>query len=222
MRKILVALMTMLGFAQSAEAGSAPQMVDPSKILFSGPTIADDLPPLEPLTGPPIVGAFALHEDEWTQNEFLPKAILPEIRRMLSELKAFEAANRAGPGWRNIYIRKLERAPLMAGKTALEHLQAVLGARVGPAPLVTSVEGVARVSNGFTLEIGRNVHLYGYADESGIPVIAADLGPNPDDQRLVEAFAKLNASDGLVFVDWRQQLLLVSAAADGNIEVWRP
>ena len=72
------------------------------------------------------------------------------------------------------------------------------------------------------MEIGRNVRLYGYTDDSGIPVIAADLGSNPDDQRLVEAFAKLNASDGLVFVDWRQQVLLVSTAADGTIEVWRP
>ena len=222
MRKLLVALMTMLGFAQSAEAGSAPQMMDPSKILFLMSTIADDLPPLDPLTGPPGAGALELHEDEWTQNEFLPKAMLPEIQRMLSELKVFEAENRAGPGFRSIYIRKFERARLMAGKTALEHLQSVLGAGVGPAPLVTSVEGVARVRNGFTMEIGRNVHLYGYADDSGIPVIAADLGSNPDDQRLVEAFAKLNASDGLVFVDWRQQVLLVSTAADGTIEVWRP
>ncbi|MGE0283933.1 MAG: hypothetical protein AB7F09_00410 [Parvibaculaceae bacterium] len=110
----------------------------------------------------------------------------------------------------------------MPGKAALEHLQSVLGARAGPAPVVTSVDGVARVRNGFTIEIGRNVYLYGYADETGIPIIAASLGPNPDDQRLTETFVKLNASHGLVFVDWRQQMLLISTTTDGKIEVWRP
>lgn len=110
--------MAVLGFAQSAEAGRAPQMMDPDNILFSTPTIANDLPTLDPLTEPPGAGVFALHEDEWTQSEFLPKAMLPEVRRMLSEFKAFEAQNRAGPGWRNIYVRELNRAPLMAGKGA--------------------------------------------------------------------------------------------------------
>jgi hypothetical protein len=222
MKKFLGALMAVLGFAQTAQAGAESQMVDPDEILFSMPTIANDLPPLDPLAGPPAAGAFALHEDEWTQNEFLPKEMLAEVRRMLGELKTFEVQNREGPGWRNIYVRDLKRAPLIAGKSALEHLQSVLGVKTGPAPLVTSVEGVARVRNGFTIEIGRNVLLYGYEDGSGIPVIAASLGPNPDDQRLTETFTKLNASDGLVFVDWRQQMLLVSTATDGRIEVWRP
>jgi len=222
MKKLLAALMAVLGSAQRAQAGPESQMTDPDEILFSMPTIANDLPPLDPLAGPPATGAFALHEDEWTQIEFLPKVMLPEVRRMLSELKMFEAQNREGHGWRNIYVRELKRTPLMVGETALEHLQSVLGAKTGPAPLVTSAEGVARVQDGFTIEIGRNVHLYGYADERGIPVIAASLGPNPDDQRLTEAFTGLNASDGLVFVDWRQQMLLVSTATDGRIEVWRP
>jgi hypothetical protein len=222
MRKLLATLMAAVGFAQSAEAGPATQLVDPDKILFSTPTIANDLPPLDPITGQRPNGVLALHEDEWTQNEFLPEAMLPEVQRMLKEFKTFEAENRVGSGWRNIYVRELNRAPLMAGNNALVHLQSVLGAKAGPAPLVTSVEGVARVRNGFTFEIGRNVHLYGYSDEGGIPVIAADLGPNPEDQRLTEVFAKLNASDGLIFVDWRQQMLLVSATPDGKIAIWRP
>lgn len=222
MKKVFAALMTVLGFAQSAEAESTSTMMDPNSILFSTSTIADDLPPLDPLAVPPAAGAFALHEDDWAQNEFLPKAMLPEIRRILSEIKIFETQNRDGSGWRDIYVRKLKRAPLIAGKTALEHLQSVLGATAGPAPLVTSVEGAAQVRNGFTIEIGRNVHLYGYADESGIWVIAASLGQNPDDQKLTEAFTKLNASDGFVFVDWRQQMLLVTTTSNGQITVWRP
>lgn len=186
------------------------------------PTIASDLPPLEPITEPPATDAFTLHEDEWAQIEFLPEAMLPEVRRMLIEFKTFEGQNHVGPGWRNLYIRELKRVPLMVGETALDRLQSLLGTKAGPAPLIGSVEGVARVRGGFTIEIGRNVHLYGYADESGIPVIAAKLGSNPDDQRLTDAFMKLNASDGLVLVDWRQQMALVATTTDGKIGAWRP
>lgn len=222
MKKLLGALMMALGFARSVEAEPVTQMVDPNDILFSIPTIAKDLPLLDPLGEPPAAGAFVLHEDDWAQAEFLPKAMVPEIRRMLSELKAFDAQNRDGPGWRNMYVREFNRAPLIIGKTALEHLQSILGTRAGLAPLLTSVAGVGRVRGGFTIAIGRNVHLYGYAEEGGIPVIAASLGSNPDHQALTDVFAKLNASDGLVLVDWRQQMLLVSVADDGRIGIWRP
>ncbi len=222
MKKLLVALMMALGFARTVGAEPATQVMDPNDILFSMPTIAKDLPPLDPLSEPPAADALTLHEDDWAQAEFLPKAMLPEIRRMLSELKTFEAQNRDGLGWRNMYVRKFSRAPLIFGETALERLQSILGTRAGAAPLLTSVAGVGRVRGGFTIAIGRNVHLYGYAEEGGIPVIAASLGSDPDHQGLTEAFAKLNTSDGLVLVDWRQQMLLVSVADDGRIGIWRP
>ncbi|MGE0283932.1 MAG: hypothetical protein AB7F09_00405 [Parvibaculaceae bacterium] len=108
MKKLLAAVMAVLGLAQSAEA--EPRIMDPGEVLFSMPTIAKDLPPLERLSGPPAADAFAFHEDEWTQNEFLPKAMLPEVRRMLSEFKAFEAQNREGSGWRTyMFARSIAR-----------------------------------------------------------------------------------------------------------------
>lgn len=36
------------------------------------------------------------------------------------------------------------------------------------------------------------------------------------------AFAKLNASDRLVLVDWRQQLVLIAMTQDGQVDAWRP
>jgi hypothetical protein len=220
MNKLLATMMAALGLSQSPASAADVQMIDPSTILFSTPTIANDLPPLEPATRAP--GDLVLHEDEWTQNEFLPKAMLPELRRMLSEFKTFEAKHRTGSGWREIYVRKIKRESLIAGANALVHLQAVLGAKAKGELLLDGTEGAARVKNGFVLEIGRSVHLYGHANADGIRVIGADLGPNPDDEKLVEAFKKLNASDGLVLVDWRQRMLLVSVAPDGDIDVWRP
>jgi hypothetical protein len=197
-------------------------MMDPKDILFSVPTIAKDLPSLDPLREPPAADALVLHEDDWTQTEFLPKAMLPDIRRMLSDLKVFDAQNREGPGWRDLYLREFNRVPLIVGRTVLEHLESIVRTRAGPAPLLTSVAGTGRVCGGFTIAIGRDVHLYGYVEDGGIPVIAASLGTNPDDQKLTEAFMNLNASDGLVLVDWRQQMLLLRASDDGKIAIWRP
>lgn len=222
MKKLLLALKRALGFARNVEAEPAIQMIDPKEVLFSVPTIARDLPPLEPLSAPPAADAFMLHEDDWTQTEFLPLAMLPEIRRILSELKSFDAQNREGSGWRNLYVREFGREPLLIGAAALEHLKSVIGAGAGPAPLLTSAGGVACVRNGFTVEIGRNVTLYGHADESGIAVLAASLGVDPDDQKLTETFMKLSASDGLVLVDWRQQMLLLATSDHGKVAIWRP
>jgi hypothetical protein len=95
--------------------------------------------------------------------------------------------------------------------------------KVGPAPVLLSAGSIpGRVKGGFSLELGRDVTMYGYATPDGIPVLGALLGHDPDHHKLIEAFIKLNAAEGLVLVDWRQQFVLESADADGNIKVWRP
>jgi hypothetical protein len=78
------------------------------------------------------------------------------------------------------------------------------------------------VKDGFSLPLGGSITLYGYTSPAGIPVLGALAGDNPDHDRLVEAFIKLNATEGLLLVDWRQQMALEAIAANGNIEVWRP
>ncbi|HRE81473.1 MAG TPA: hypothetical protein PLN52_10515, partial [Opitutaceae bacterium] len=79
-----------------------------------------------------------------------------------------------------------------------------------------------RVKDGFTLPLGGNVTLYGYTSPEGIPVLGASVGQNPDDIKLSQAFIKLSSVSSLVLVDWRAQMLLVSANTSGGIDVWRP
>ena len=68
----------------------------------------------------------------------------------------------------------------------------------------------------------RNMDLYGYVVDGDVPVIAALIRADPDDQALVTAFARLNAALGLVLVDWRSQLILVDTSPEGEVQVWRP
>jgi hypothetical protein len=122
-----------------------------------------------------------------------------------------------------VYVRKVERTSVVGGNQALSKLETVLGAKAGVAAVLFSASSITgQVTNGFSVALGGNITLYGYASQAGIPILGALVGENPDHQLLVRAFAKLNAEEELVLVDWRQQLILVSVAPNGQLDVWRP
>jgi hypothetical protein len=197
--------------------GSAETYVDPGALLYSLPTISNDVAEREN-GAPPAPGDLTFHEDDWAQVEFFRQDRLPELQRMLAEFKMFERANRVpGSGWRNIYVRAIARAPVIKGPNAIAHLEQALGVAKGPAPFVSA----GRVRNGFTLPLGGGIALYGIVKDTHVPVLGAAVGSAPDDLQLATAFAKLSASDGLVLIDWRQQFVITGTKA-GKLSVWRP
>ena len=198
-------------------------MVDPRTILFTVPTLSDDIAPLEPITAKPGKADFAFHEDEWSQIEFFPKGQLVEVQRLLREFKPFERAHRVQNGWRDVFVRKVQRLPVISGADALAQLEGLLGSKASAAPILFTASSISgRVKNGFSLPLGGNIMLYGHVDVSGITPLGAHVGTNPDDRRLTEAFIKLNKGNGLILVDWRSQLLLHGVDTTRHIEVWRP
>jgi len=141
------------------------QTIDPRQVLFSVPTISNELAPLDPASTQPSQTDFAFHEDDWTQVEFLPTSQLPVVQRLLQEYKTFEAANRARHGWHNTYVRKFARIDVIRGTNALKQLESILEAKAGPAPVLLSSNAVTgRVTNGFSVPFGRSVTLYGYTN----------------------------------------------------------
>jgi len=172
-----------------------------------------------------------MHEDDWCQVEFFRRSYLPELERILKEYKAFEASNREMTTikgnqyavWRKVYVRRVTRELLLSGDELPAQLAKIVGGEIGPAPaLFSSSTWSSRVKNGFTVRVGRNVDLYGYVADGGIRVLAASVGPNPDNQSLVTAFNKLNAELGLVLVDWKSQFILVGTSPDGKVQTWQP
>lgn len=213
----------MFGLSRTSDKEQKTQTIDPSKILFTVPTLSDDIAPLEQLEGPPSKDALVLHEDDWCQVEFLPRDRLVALQRIFQEYKAFELANRTNHGWRNVYVRKLQRTPLITGADALHRLESLLGIGTGPAPILhSSGTIIGRPVNGFSIELGGTITLYGYTTMDGIPVLAASVGPQPDDRLLTNAFLKLHHDAGLILVDWKQQFVLMGASTSGEIKVWRP
>lgn len=160
MKKLIASLLAFAGVTGSAQSMQVPQNIDPRTILFSVPTLSDDIAALERMDRALKGADLAFHEDDWTQVEFLPKSLLPEIQRMLKEYKTFEQANRVKNGWRKVYVRKIQRRPLISGPKPIEQLEKILGAKAAGAPvLYSSATSGGRVKDGFTLSLGGNVAL---------------------------------------------------------------
>lgn len=211
-----------MGFSAMAFPEDEIKNVDPKNILFSTPTLSNELPKMAASAAQPTEKDVVLHEDDWAQVEFLPKSQLETVRKILREYKEFELINRTENGWRKVYIRKFERLPVMDGNGALAETEKMLGGKAGSPPLLASVSGIGTVTKGFTLNLGRNVNLYGYASDRGIMELGADIGKNPDSASLTNAFTKINARNGSILVDWKAQMILVSTLPSGQIEIWRP
>lgn len=223
MKKLFLSLLSAVGLTRNEVADHPIETVDPRTILFSVPTISDDLAILEQVLVPLQDSSLELHEDYWCQVEFFPNERLPELQRILCEYKVFEAMNRTPSGWKDVYARRIERLPVLEAVNALERLEMLLNAKTGPGPVLHSSTAVmGRVTDGFSIPIGGNIHLYGYREGSGIIVLGASVGKDPDHNSLTTAFAKLNQGLGLVLVDWQTQMVLVGLDDAGGIQVWRP
>jgi hypothetical protein len=219
MKKFFASLLNPKTKQQSENA----QVIDPKKILFSVPTLSDDIASLEPLSEKPSTKDFGLHEDEWCQIEFFAKNQLKPIQQILKEYKQFEQAHRFHEGWNDVYIRKVQRVPVLSATHPITKLEELLGVKADVAPFLFTHSTISgRVKNGFTIPLGGNITIYGYVDNQDIPVLAASVGRNPDDSRLTDAFMKLNANSGLLLVDWRAQLLILAASGPSEVEFWRP
>ncbi len=223
MKKILASALAIVGISAGAQAQPAVQMIDPKTIMFTTPTLSNELADLEPLGRQPSNEDLVFHEDEWAQIEFLRADQLPVIKKTLGDFKSFELAHRVKHGWSEVFVRHFPRETLIAGDSAIQHLQQVLGVASGPGAVLFSSNTVnGRVKGGASFRLGGNVALYTSPGPNGVQILGANVGRNPDDSKLLSAFAKLSASDHLVLVDWRQQLVLIATTRDGQVDVWRP
>ena len=223
MKKILASALALVGISTGTQAQPTVQMLDPKTITFTTPTLSNELADLEPLGRQPSKEDLVFHEDEWAQVEFLRADQLPEIKKTLGEFKSFEIAHRVKHGWSEVFVRRLPRETLVSGEGATQHLQQVLGVPAGPgAVLFSSNTATGRIKGGASFRLGGNITLYTSRGPKGVEILGANVGQEPDDSRLMAAFAKLNASDRLVLVDWRQQLVLIAMTQDGRVDAWRP
>jgi len=217
-KQLLANILAVLGI--SANAQPKPEMIDVNSILYSMPTISGDSIEFVSPTKESFEGAPEFHEDEWCQLEFFPKSQLEAIKSKLTEYKSFEQKNRVSSGWKNIYIRNIQREELAL---TIEELSNFDGATLQPAPLLTTVSSpLGQVKNGFSVSIGESALLYGISEGGVIKSLAASVYSEAGNNALTSAYMSLNKKEELLIVDWRGQMIIMGSSADGKLEVWKP
>ncbi|MBS2030510.1 MAG: hypothetical protein JST54_21590 [Deltaproteobacteria bacterium] len=158
--------------------------LDPSKILFSLPTIEDALPPTQPGDR---TSARVLFADDWRQTELIAPSLRAEIDAELADIRAIRSSGR-GAGFPEIHIRKRIPAPLAGTDIQLEDVA------VGPQKGLTVEDEPGVVQGGFVFDLGDGT-LYGRVDGGRVVILAAD----GVEEELLTALAK---KLGLLLVDW--------------------
>jgi len=163
------------------------ELVDPKTILFSLPTIENQLPPLGPGAGP---AACMLHEDDWRQRELVSARLEPEIAAELADIRKIHEG-RTGPGFKTIHVRSRIPEPLGGRTVALADLVAALG---NPERADIALGGGV-VTGGFAFAIAGG-HVYGREDGGLVVTLALAPGTDP---AAISAFAPAHQ---LVLVEW--------------------
>ncbi len=175
------------------------ETMDPSKILYSLPSICDFIPPVSdvPLTGLELV----LHEDDWRQFEFVSSEVKQETSSEIAAVQRIHENKSTGSGWRNIHVRKFPVSPI-PNAIPLADVKQILGVETesnGIAYRETSVQ----ILSGFSFATTDGQVLYGLTERGMVSVLGLARVSLPHPPK--HAIATLNtlASDyGLELVHW--------------------
>ena len=208
--------LTSAEFAQTGKLAltmARVQHVSPKDILYSLPTLNNDLPRV-------IGGAqqdqriFSMHEDNWRQIEFVSAiytnaihAQIGEIRRIFDE----ESVQTEGfTAFRRLYVRKEIPTPI-ADPLALSFVLSLFAANSTPFDGLAIGTATDLVEGGFALDLS-GIVLYGQQLEGNVAALGLARGTNrsANPATLSGLFAALMRQNSLSLVDWCSMLALTS------------
>jgi len=170
------------------------ERVDPQKLLFSLPTICDQLPASD---GTEADGSeVELREDDWRQIELVAADLLPLVERELAAVRSIHVGERVGPGFGQIHVRSSLPQPIANGAVSSEDVLALAG--VGTYLPVRFAGSGRRVTDGVAVRSVGEGALYGL--RRGGSLVVLGFHPRPS-SGLVE-LERFAGRRGLVAVDW--------------------
>jgi hypothetical protein len=182
------------------------KFVKADELLFSMPTICDELPPSDRDAVIPA-NALQMHEDYWRQVEFVESSSVPQVAKALREFVAFREAHRKGAGFTKTYIRKNVYPSLE--KLGIKRQEVAQEAR----PIV--IYGALAVDT-FAIIDGSGAYLYGYALPDGT-VKYMGIEP-PSGKPMSESFrnhiAAIAQEHRLILIDWYKGTLVEKVTSD--------
>src|SRR4051812_48407929 len=98
----------------SMSPAAAPNMsIDPSKLLFSLPTICDEIPLTGSTPAPAGQSTFRLREDDWRQVELVAATHRQAIDKNVADIRVVRDS-RVGVGFPTVVVRSEPQHPLLS------------------------------------------------------------------------------------------------------------
>lgn len=184
--------------------------MDPKKILFSLPSIADALPRE---TGPRPAGVvFEMHCDDWRQIEMVHVDALGEVTSQIARVEAIVRDESVGAGFRSCHVRSAPVAPLGGVTLPLDALRSAFPV-IATTYEAVAFEGSAQaIDEGFAFRTASGLTVYGTLREGRVTV----LGLRPDREQTTtgadaRSLSALRNEHGLLLVDWCARVVVQPA-----------
>lgn len=174
------------------------ELIDPGEILFSLPSICDALAPLAStaLSG----NEFVLLDDDWRQIEFVSNSFEIEIKEEIVSVRHIHEHESASVGWHKTHVRTKPVQPIVSNLT-LSHLARAMDCR---GVLGVSYHGYGSpVAEGFSLNTGDGLTLYGIAPSSTVQVLGiAHTAADTPSEKTLQQLAGVAQDFDLCLVNW--------------------
>jgi len=186
--------------------------VNPQEILFTLPTISNDLPACEP-----GAGGLVLHEDDWRQIELYAEGCDEAVRGCLERIERVCQEKRHPSGaFEEIHLRRDVPDPLVGTAVTKEALRAAFPGAVELDGV--SVDRCGRVIGGFAWRLGAGICVYGVFREGRAEVLAlAQDEPGAALGSDTAALAGLMSAHGLRLVSWCRRAVAADEGALANV-----
>jgi hypothetical protein len=178
-------------------------------VLFSLPTIANEMPGPEEGSTKINKNTLELHEDDWRQVEWVAASHRPAIEAEFAAIRDIYEHHRIESGFKEIHVRERLPAPLSTATISFQDLLAIAG------PHATRFDGISWsglagiTADSFAFKLLSSIEIYGISRGTSVIVTAfQNTRTNnvaADDLQNLATFA---ARHNLLLVDWcRTQLV---------------
>jgi hypothetical protein len=175
--------------------------MDLQSILFTLPTICDEAPETIQIASHDNPEAVHLHEDDWRQIEFIAATDLPQVDRELTAIKDFKYANRAGAGWKSVYIRKERPDGLFSTRLPYGLIDSISHGPI-QALMIETMGQQATVKGGFAVRLSPTLIMYGRQSRGIIVNLALTAAPEQEESVQYQDLVTLCKKFNLIIADW--------------------
>jgi hypothetical protein len=174
--------------------------IDPNELLYSLPTINNDIAGVENTESLENVAVF--REDDWRQFEFVVRNYESTIENELGHIKKIYESHREGVGFKKLHLREKIVTPLENSSLTLK----LIGESFDIAKKYEGVafnNAAATIIGGFALQTESGWLLWGQANESG-EILSLNISQTRESNitGISDKIDKFTEKHGLYLIDW--------------------